>query len=516
MKMTRRSILAVAAGGAALSLRHSSEQTFAQAAQPPPVRTRHNASSPPGKRMLAKYAKAVDIMKNKIPRGDPRHWEFQWYTHWVPGPQGPWSDVISRKQQAIEQVYAGRPPTDPLRALAQAMWQTCQVHGTDPADPNLFQLILFPPWHRLLIYHFEAIVRSVLKQEINDDDFTLPYWNYISDDVKDLSIPSEFRDRGSPLFVEDRIEQVNAGQRIDWDNPGEFNDSAFAEPVYIRPNGEDGFCGLLNLNPHKSIHTLVGKDTNMAGIPYAAKDPLFWVHHCEIDRLWESWNRLPYVRNPTWPDRSFVFADATGMPVVHQCKDADRVAPLNYRYDDYYVPKTAPDPAVVSFATTQRVAQLTRAAATAPVKLASDLVRVGLQPSPAVLPPASDMTPEQIKAAVFGLNPERQLYLVLGDASLSAPAIIRYNVYLELPAAAVPSGPSDPHYVGTFYFVQLESNGAHGSHDDHVQTFNVTQKVKALESRGLLTANPSVSLVPVDTPNAAAMPVLGRIILVES
>jgi hypothetical protein len=76
--------------------------------------------------------------------------------------------------------------------------------------------------------------------------------------------------------------------------------------------------------------------------------------------------------------------------------------------------------------------------------------------------------------------------------------------------------PQCGYYVGTFYFIELESNGAHGSHDDHVQTFNVTQKVKALESRGLLTANPSVSLVPVDTPKAAAKPVLGRIVLVES
>src|SRR4051794_7192182 len=94
MTMTRRSLLAAASGaGAALSLASARGPAAAQGAT---IRTRYNAVSPPGKRMLAKYAQAVDIMKNRIPRGDPRHWEFQWFTHWIPGPQGPWPDVIAR------------------------------------------------------------------------------------------------------------------------------------------------------------------------------------------------------------------------------------------------------------------------------------------------------------------------------------------------------------------------------------------------------------------------------------
>jgi tyrosinase len=468
--------------------------------------------------MLAKYAKAVDIMTNKIAEGDPRHWNFQWYTHWIPGPQGPWADALAVKRQQLDRVYAGKLPSGPHRALAEAMWDSCQVHGADPGDPNLFQLPFFPPWHRLFVYHFEEIVRGVLKAAGDQDDFTLPYWNYLSDDVSDLSIPPEFRDPGSALFVRDRVEQVNAGQRIDWDNPGELNDLAFAEPVYTRPNGEGGFCGLLNLNPHRTVHTLVGNDTNMAGIPYAAKDPLFWVHHCEIDRLWESWCRLPNGKNPIWPDRSFVFADAAGQAVEHKCQDADRVAGLGYQYDGYYVPKTTPDPVVVSAATTQAVAQLTRAAATAPVRLTADLVRVALQPSPAVLPQRADRTPERIKAAVFAVRPGRQLYLVLGNASLEAPADIRHNVYLELAEGVQPAGPDDPHYVGTFYFFDVEpgAHGPHASHDDHAQIFNITERVRSLDRQGLLTATPTVSLRPVGRPNPAARPTLGRINLVES
>jgi tyrosinase len=514
MTITRRTLMTAAAGiGTALSSRHFGDAAFAQ----PAARTRYNATSPRGRQMLAKYAKAVDIMKNKIPEGDPRHWNFQWYTHWIPGPQGPWDDALATKRRALERVYAASPPSDPHRALAQAMWDTCQVHGADPSDPNLFQLLFFPPWHRLFVYRFEEIVRAILKAE-GDDDFTLPYWNYLGDDVSNLSIPPEFRDPASPLFVADRVAQVNAGQRIDWDNPGELNDDAFAEPVYTRPSGEGGFCGLLNLNPHRTVHTLVGNDTNMAGIPYAAKDPLFWVHHCEIDRLWESWCRLPNVTNPVWPDRSFVFAGANGEAVEHKCLDADRVTLLGYQYDSYYAPQRMPDPRVVSLATTQPAAQLTRAAAPAPVRLTADLIRVALRVSPAVLPQAADRTPERIKAAVFTITPGRQLYLVLGNASLEAPADIRYNVYLELAEGMQPAGPKDPHYVGTFYFFDVEpgTHGPHASHDDHAQIFNITEKVRTLDRQGLLTGTPTVSLRPVGRPNPAARPTLGRINLVES
>ena len=51
--------------------------------------TRYSATSAQGKAMLVKYAKAVGLMMDtaKYPRTDPRSWNFQWYTHWVPGPQ---------------------------------------------------------------------------------------------------------------------------------------------------------------------------------------------------------------------------------------------------------------------------------------------------------------------------------------------------------------------------------------------------------------------------------------------
>src|SRR6202030_3900843 len=45
---------------------------------------RYNVNSPEGQVMLAKYAKAVEIMKT-LPDSDEHSWTWWWYTHWVKG-----------------------------------------------------------------------------------------------------------------------------------------------------------------------------------------------------------------------------------------------------------------------------------------------------------------------------------------------------------------------------------------------------------------------------------------------
>ena len=80
----------------------------------------------------------------------------------------------------------------------------------------------------------------------------------------------------------------------------------------------------------------------MGNVPYAADDPIFWLHHCNIDRIWESWNRGTGNSNPAW-SRKFVFADAKGNWVDVEANGATRVSELKYQYDSYIpVPANAP------------------------------------------------------------------------------------------------------------------------------------------------------------------------------
>ena len=73
---------------------------------------------------------------------------------------------------------------------------------------------------------------------------------------------------------------------------------------------------------------------------FAARDPIFWLHHCNIDRLWNRWLSLGGGRaNPTentvWMDQPFAFFDETGSMIQMSGRDVVQSAEqLNYRYDD--------------------------------------------------------------------------------------------------------------------------------------------------------------------------------------
>ena len=74
----------------------------------------------------------------------------------------------------------------------------------------------------------------------------------------------------------------------------------------------------------------------------AALDPIFWLHHANIDRLWDEWIRQGGAfTNPQeagWlTDLSFVLHDATGAVVSFtpsQMLDTTKVL-TGYQYDRY-------------------------------------------------------------------------------------------------------------------------------------------------------------------------------------
>jgi tyrosinase len=79
----------------------------------------------------------------------------------------------------------------------------------------------------------------------------------------------------------------------------------------------------------------------MGNFTRAPLDPIFWLHHSNIDRLWKEWLRSGGGRaNPTsssWlTGTSFAFHDATGAATTMTSSQVlnTRAAPLLYKYDD--------------------------------------------------------------------------------------------------------------------------------------------------------------------------------------
>ena len=505
-RISRRSVVTT---GASAGLLFAAPQWATPAAAQQKAYTRYNATSTQGKAMLKIYEKAVGDMMNKIPKGDPRNWDFQWYSHWIPGPQSPWSAVVAEKTKTIQATYGSKPPTDPHRKLAQAMWDDCQAHGNNPNDPSQYQEPLFLPWHRYFVYYFEQIIRNVAQNA----DFTLPYWNYLGGPSSNRVIPPEFRVTTSPLYRSNRNPGVNAGGVID-QGAGRtpLNSDAFNETSYIKTvsGSEVGFCPMLDSNPHGAVHVDVGNQSNMGRIPNAAGAPVFWLHHCEIDRLWESWNRLPGRPNPAWPSRTFVYANGSGGAVLAPVAGADRVALLGYQYDNYYVPPGISPAAAVS-------SQLLAAAPSEVKGLIDKPLMLGAAPVRAMMAlPAPALNGALTTMRLTAPAGRRNLYLVLtGIMMPEDPGDIVYHVYLDLPEGAKAT-PEDPHYIGTLSFFHITVGNEHGGTHHSSAAFNVTNVVRKLQQQKGLSSQASVTLIPSGESKAKEQPMVSAIELVES
>jgi hypothetical protein len=278
-------------------------------------RTRYSLASDRGRRMLATYADSVGRMNTArwYPESNPLSWPFQWYTHMVRGDR--------TKAAELARIY---PAGGDTKVLADAMWNTCQSHLGQPEA-------YFLPWHRLYVQCFEDLIRAVS----GDNCFTLPYWDYT--DQAQQALPVEFRQpqhrTWGPLYRADRYAEINAGTPLPA-GPVRLNlDLACMKSgSYNARDGDAGFCANLDSMLHSAVHLDIGTKLGMGAVPWAANDPVFWVHHCNIDRVWASWNAAG-GSNPgdsAFLDKTFTFADSRGRPLVGRIGDVLTSAPGAY------------------------------------------------------------------------------------------------------------------------------------------------------------------------------------------
>lgn len=467
------------------------------------VMVRHNLTSAPGQAMLKKYAQAVKMMM-ALPASNPLSWTFQWYTHAVP--------TNTTKAAAITATF-GAPPS-PQKALAQSMWDTCQAHFNSANEP------FFLPWHRMYVCYFENIVRKIL----GDPSFTLPYWNYTV--PAGYRLPPEFRMQNDPtfgsLFRPNRKVVVNAGQPIFNGMPGGVASDLSAAPAlsensYLPVGVQQGFNQQLDFGLHGNIHVFVGNSQGMGQVPWAANDPIFWMHHCNIDRIWVSWNAAAGHTNPNtagWLNRSFVFANASGQAERAIVKDYTTTRKCNYRYDALLSTPSLVAAAPSPSASAAAVAPVALAKTTAPIALGAQPVRVQVQstasPTAGAVPGGSPLA-----ARVAALPENRRLYLVISNFKADVQPEALFRVYLDLPDSP-PSDPINSHYVGSFNFFAAVPHGeAHADHVARTLSFDVTQVVANFDAKGLLKSEPSVTIAPSNEPVANAKPVIGEISFVE-
>jgi tyrosinase len=303
------------------------------------VRTRHDAWKLSNwDPILLWYARAVQEMKSR-PITDPTSWRYQAAIHdYVPGTV-PGGDPFAT---AGEQLPS---PADQTR-----FWRQCQHFSW-----------FFLPWHRMYLFYFERIVADTIVQLGGPADWALPYWNYSDpDNANARKLPNAFRDAtlpdGSPNAL--RITQRasgNNGQDVGLVDDVDLTE-CLQEPQFVAQGqgGGPGFggaqtgfshtgtfaaMGQLERLPHGSMH--VGVGGFMGRFHTAALDPLFWLHHANIDRLWEVWRQRSAAHtNPIeaqWlTGVTFDFHDGLGNIFTHASQDVidTQAAPLEYVYED--------------------------------------------------------------------------------------------------------------------------------------------------------------------------------------
>jgi Common central domain of tyrosinase len=239
-----------------------------------------------------------------------------------------------------------REPDDPTSWSYQAA-----IHGTHSSPLALqtqceHESWFFFPWHRIYLYYFEQIVRQAVVESGRPADWTLPYWNYGLGGGYD-SLPEPFRQPASeanPLFVPVRRSYYNAGGPLPDLGSAEgaalslreFIGNAMFGGGNLPPNRPRfwGQSGLPEGTPHGTVHVQLGGW--MRDPEEAAQDPIFWLHHANIDRIWAVWNEREAKANPVesnWTNHSFEFFDASGNQVAKSCGEVNETGLLGYTYD---------------------------------------------------------------------------------------------------------------------------------------------------------------------------------------
>lgn len=298
------------------------------------------------------YAKGVGVMQSRA-LDDKNSWWFFAAIHGVELEE--WKSIS----------YPPQVPTTPVpsQSVQLEFWNQCQ-----------HQSWYFPPWHRGYLIALEQQIRSVIISLGGPNDWSLPYWNYFGPDNQ-YKIPPAFTQPNlpdgtpNPLFVSARYGPNNDGnvyivkttdntlpltyrvsEKCQEDTKYTGSDARTLLPGYGGPvtkfNWSGGVSGNLEANPHNWVHMHVGgfeRSGLMSDPSTAALDAIFYLHHCNIDRMWVSWNESgnsnPQEENwlngpAALGQRKFIMPLPSGNTWIYAPKDLNSLSQLNYNYEE--------------------------------------------------------------------------------------------------------------------------------------------------------------------------------------
>ena len=338
MRYTRRDFLATTASASLASLVAPAAWASGTTPAEKAVQARYhryNVTSPEGQRMLASYVRGINAML-RLPADDPRNWFRNAFVHLMDCPHGNWWFYVWHRgyvgyfEQTIR-TLSGDPQ------FAMPYWDWTELPRIPPA---MFDGVLSPtdsayaPYTRNLAV-FTRFMRPALQRYWDSLDAgqrgQLKLRGYLTaddvwNDVTGYSATEKTGISGNAAYA------ITCGARYLWrENPGfddktrsavspdtihaglspvefynadvsrSFTSSRTASHV-VQPDGATKFSVLEGF-PHNKVHNCIGGVGAVDPGPYgnmtnflSPLDPIFYLHHANMDRLWDVWTQLQYQR----------------------------------------------------------------------------------------------------------------------------------------------------------------------------------------------------------------------------
>ena len=186
-----------------------------------------------------------------------------------------WQALIDAINQ-LHGVSAARPAyrdfvklhTDAMTTARGMTWEVHTMQAMGMVGRN------FLAWHRKYVRSFELRLQQAVP------GVTVPYWDW----TKDRAIPGPFTDPG--LLASWSVERGQFDQTL-LPTQGLVNQVLALTPFTPFQRNLEAI--------HGPVHNAVGGDMATAHSP---TDPLFFLHHGNIDRLWAKWEKSPKAADP--------------------------------------------------------------------------------------------------------------------------------------------------------------------------------------------------------------------------
>jgi tyrosinase len=241
---------------------------------------------------------------------------------------------LERFFNAVRQLHEGSAPT-PFDVFSETHWNVRNLAH--------FNVAPFFPFHRKFIREFEKALQQF------EPEVTLPYWDWTLDaDAPHLSpvfTPGYFGGNGGAGGC------VSDGSLVPWnvqynsphclqrsfnrgDSMSPFVPMDVIQGIMTSTSNFEVFSQSIEGTPHSTPHNMIGGDMATMVSP---NDPIFWLHHCFIDKIWHDWQGMSSDRATAYSGSNFGGSSASPGDALPLYPDTTVSSVLNSQGDEICV-----------------------------------------------------------------------------------------------------------------------------------------------------------------------------------